>query len=253
MSVNKIDLFLCDAREPISEALLLKYLAALPYKEQIRLTKFSGVKWKNRLISLALLYSELAIKTGEKSKNLRISRNTNGKPYLEEFSQYKFNLSHSNDFIALAIARTNSIGLDIEKIDFSRRNLPRISARFFSSVENEALLKYKGKKYALMFYRLWTLKEAWVKANGEALIPNIRNIEFLIEESKFTINSIKNLQNGQFFLYRPLGNFILAFCSLDLNLKIKYSDFKVKTGLPLLPWKNVDRLGPDYKIRNLNL
>ena len=85
---------MCDAREPSSEALLLKYLAALPYKEQIRLTKFSGVKWKNRLISLALLYSELAAKTGEPSDILKIDRNANGKPYLENFSHtYKLRLT----------------------------------------------------------------------------------------------------------------------------------------------------------------
>ena len=253
MPSTKIDIFLCNTQKPVPEMLLQEYLEILPTKEQIRLTKFSGSRRKNQLVSLALLYSELAIKTGESSENLKISRNTNGKPYLADFSQYEFNLSHCKDFIVMAIAQTDPIGIDIEKVDLSRRNLHRISERFFSSKENEALSKYKDEKHALMFYRLWTLKEAWVKANGEALIPNINTIEFSIDESSFTIDSVKKFKGGQFLLYRPLENFLLAFCSLSLNVKLKTSDFAVKKGLPLRPWENIGQLDLDSTIQNLNL
>ena len=253
MPSNKIELFLCNTQQPIPEKLLNKYLNLLPSAEGIRLTKLSGTRWKNQLVSLALLYSELAAKTGESPDNLKINRNANGKPYLENFSQYQFNMSHSKDFIALAIGKIDPIGLDIEKIDFSRRNLSNISGRFFSPIENEALLKYTGKERTLMFYRIWTLREAWVKANGEALIPNMKNIEFLVEESKCIISGETKLRGGQFFLYRLVENFFLAFCSLGLNFKIKDSDFAVKRGLPLQPWKNMDRLELDCSIQTVNL
>ena len=142
-------------------------------------------------------------------------------------------MSHSKDFIALAIGKTNPIGLDIEKIDFSRRNIPRISERFFPAIENEVLLKYTGKERTLMFYRIWTLREAWVKANGESLIPNMKNIAFLVEQSKCIINGETNLRGGQFFLYHSVENFFLAFCRLGLNFKISNSTVVVgKSSLP---------------------
>ncbi len=253
MPSNKIELFLCNTQQPVPEKLLNKYLNLLPASERMHLTKLSGSRWKNQLVSLALLYSELAAKTGEPSDILKIDRNANGKPYLENFSQYQFNMSHSKDFIALAIGKTDPIGLDLEKIDFSRRNLPHISERFFPSIENEVLLKYTGKERTLMFYRIWTLREAWVKANGEALIPNMKNIEFLIEESKCIINAETKLRGGQFFLYRSVENFFLAFCSLGLNLKLKDFDFAAKRGLPLQRWENIDQLELDCSIQTVNL
>ena len=252
MPSNKIELFLCNTQQPIPEKLLKKYLNLLPTTEQVRLSHLSGSRWKNQLVSLALLYSELAAKTGEPSDILKIDRNANGKPYLENFSQYQFNMSHSKDFIALAIGKTNPIGLDIEKIDFSRRNLPHISERFFPAIENEVLSKYTGKERTLMFYRIWTLREAWVKANGEPLIPNIKNIEFLVEESKCIINGETKLRGGQFFLYRSVENFFLALCSLGFNLKIKDFNLTAKKGLPLQRWKNIEQLELDCSMQTLN-
>ena len=252
MPANKIELFLCNTKQPIPEKLLNKYLNLLPTTEQVRLTHLSGPRWKNQLVSLALLYSELAAKTGEPPDKLKIIRNANGKPYLENFSQYKFNMSHSKEFIALAIGKTNPIGLDIEKIDFSRRNISHISERFFPAIENEVLLKYTGEERTLMFYRIWTLREAWVKANGESLIPNMKNIAFLVEQSKCIINGETNLRGGQFFLYRSVENFFLAFCRLGLNFKIRDFDFVAKSGLPLQRWENIEQLELDCSIQTLN-
>ena len=165
---------------------------------------------------------------------------------------YTDDISEPKNLLHAAIGfSTVSKGI-IEKIDFSRRNIPHIAERFFPSIENELLLKYTGKERTLMFYRIWTLREAWVKANGEALIPNMKNIEFLIEESKCIINAETKLRGGQFFLYRSVENFFLAFCRLGLNFKIKDFDFVAKSGLPLQRWENIEQLELDCSIQTQN-
>ena len=81
----------------------------------------------------------------------------NGKPHLfHNNGEIHFSLSHSGQYAVCAIA-DSPIGVDIEQI---RENRPEIAERFFNSAE----LKYIND--AESFYRIWTLKEGYMKAVG---------------------------------------------------------------------------------------
>ncbi|MEO3713226.1 4'-phosphopantetheinyl transferase family protein [Roseateles flavus] len=86
-----------------------------------------------------------------------------GKPALKAPAPCHFNLSHSGDAIAVAVA-DQPVGLDIE----SHRELKdglAIAQRVFHPRERQWLLAQAD--FAAAFYRLWTLKEALLKATGE--------------------------------------------------------------------------------------
>jgi 4'-phosphopantetheinyl transferase len=90
-----------------------------------------------------------------------------GKPFLVSMPGLHFNLTHSADFAAVAVART-PVGIDIEQIrplDDARE----IASHYFSAAECDALEKLPEGERLRAFYRCWTRKEAYVKARGEGL------------------------------------------------------------------------------------
>jgi 4'-phosphopantetheinyl transferase len=79
-----------------------------------------------------------------------------------------FNLTHSGDFAACAILYGGPIGIDAEDI---RRpiDIIEMAARWFAPPERELLEQLPETRRAEMFFRIWTLKEAIVKATGHGL------------------------------------------------------------------------------------
>jgi 4'-phosphopantetheinyl transferase len=85
-----------------------------------------------------------------------------GKPEVAEAFPHRFNLSHSGSCVALAVARCE-VGVDVER----RRRLaaaPALAERIFHPREQAWLATQACFDDA--FFRMWTLKEALLKAAG---------------------------------------------------------------------------------------
>ncbi|MFD5466894.1 4'-phosphopantetheinyl transferase family protein [Kitasatospora sp. NPDC127059] len=78
-----------------------------------------------------------------------------------------FSLSHSGELALLAVA-PRPVGVDVETVR-SGRDVDRLSRRFFPSQERE-LVALGGRP---AFARLWTRKEACVKASGGRLTEGL--------------------------------------------------------------------------------
>jgi 4'-phosphopantetheinyl transferase len=79
-----------------------------------------------------------------------------------------FNLTHTRGFAACAILYGAPIGVDAEDI---RRpiDIAEMAARWFVPPERRLLEKLCEARRPEMFFRIWTLKEAIVKATGHGL------------------------------------------------------------------------------------
>lgn len=94
-----------------------------------------------------------------------------GKPSLllpDNSRPLHFNLSHAHALALIAVARDHELGVDIERC----RPLPyaaAIAERFFSPAERRALRALPPERQLAAFYRLWTCKEAYIKACGNGL------------------------------------------------------------------------------------
>lgn len=110
----------------------------------------------------------LAAYLGCPGKDIVIERSERGKPRLAaEHAGHplRFSLSHTGDFMALAIARDHDPGIDIER----ERGLPRavdLARRFLSAEEAEWIAGLEPAGRASAFLRQWTAREALVKAQG---------------------------------------------------------------------------------------
>ena len=91
-----------------------------------------------------------------------------GKPRLEHAAAPEFNLSHSGDWVAVAIADRQPVGIDVEAVDHSVSR-DRLAERYFSVTEQAELSGLPDEQRWSAFYRGWTCKEAWIKATGRGM------------------------------------------------------------------------------------
>ena len=144
--------------------------------------------------------------------------NRSGKPFLDRDRHSPaphFNLSHSHDLACLAVSSACQPGIDIEQI---RPIEPELSRYFFSHREHSALNRLQGDKRLQAFYRLWTLKEAFVKAHGAGLSIPPEQIDLQFGSPQFPCLSPSFAQEDeqaawQFLSFTPKPGFAGALAT----------------------------------------
>ena len=96
---------------------------------------------------------------------LAISIAEGGKPYLVSEPGIHFSLSHSGEYTALAFSLSSPVGIDIERSRSSVKPL-EISKRFYHPKEAGQIACLPPSEQKTAFFRLWTLREAFLKGLG---------------------------------------------------------------------------------------
>ncbi|SFU05509.1 4'-phosphopantetheinyl transferase [Pseudovibrio denitrificans] len=109
-----------------------------------------------------------------------------GKPYINGYPA--FNISHSGGLVAVAFARREPLGVDIELIRSDNQSTDLIAA-VCHPAERRALARCFEQERNEMFYRCWTRKEAVLKATGEGLRDDLRSLDVKLSQHQPTITS----------------------------------------------------------------
>ena len=100
--------------------------------------------------------------------NYNLLKTDYGKPYLMNYPNLKFNISHAGDWI-VGVVSENDIGIDVEHIK-KMDDLLSIAERFFAKDEYCYIKSISDKRKQLdTFFLIWTKKESLIKAVGEGL------------------------------------------------------------------------------------
>jgi 4'-phosphopantetheinyl transferase len=103
-----------------------------------------------------------------------------GKPVLCDES-WQFNLSHSGDWLVLALCQAGPLGVDVE-MGLRRRQILPLARRFYAASEYAWLLSLPAQEQESAFYRLWSRKEAVLKAQGDGIAAGLDKLCFVPEE-----------------------------------------------------------------------
>lgn len=136
--------------------------------------------------------SDYTIKTGEF-----------GKPYLLEYPDIKFNLSHCTNLAVCGIS-DKEIGADAELVRKYNPNAMRI----FSPNERRLVETCLRPEYE--FFRIWTLKEALGKYTGRGIFSGMSGCELELSENSQKCPQYPVLQFTQHFIK---GKWIISVCS----------------------------------------
>ena len=131
------------------------------YKSDLRRQQYIG--------SRTLLRALLAEQSGEPAHSFDLSADARGKPICA--SGPAVSISHSRDVVACAVMDAGETGIDIE-FPGRTRHVAGIAERYFSPGEAEWLATRPPDR----FYRLWVLKEAWLKATGTGIAGGLDSL-----------------------------------------------------------------------------
>ena len=98
------------------------------------------------------------------STPLQYAVSEHGKPFLPDFPNFHFNVSHSGNWV-LCAAGDRSIGIDIQQ----ERPVKPSLFRVLSPQEQSFLNTLSASEQQSSFFDLWCLKEAYCKATGLGL------------------------------------------------------------------------------------
>ncbi len=110
---------------------------------------------------------------------VKFSYGTKGKPRLTETEQgldIRFNLSHSHGMALIAVAPGQDLGIDLEQIN-PHMDYEGITRRFLTCGEQQALFRRSETERCAMFFKLWTRKEACIKALGGSIASGLEHID----------------------------------------------------------------------------
>lgn len=133
--------------------------------EHIRASRFHFERDRGRYVAAHLLTRKvLARYAGCGPRDLRLGASQFGKPFIES-SLLRFNLSHSENLMLLAVTHRREVGVDIEAI---RENVPSefLAEHYFTPEDQWALRVCPSAERVAKFFEIWTRTEAKLKAEG---------------------------------------------------------------------------------------
>lgn len=197
---------------------LVKLSEGIPFQKQFLdlvsiKRKLNILKFKNSDDKKRSLIAELLIRKAANEKlnipldKVKISYNPYGRPYIDNVRHFKFNISHSSDFIVIATGKY-CVGIDIEKIKATNED---IAKRFFTKNECNYIDSFNTEKEkAYAFYKIWTLKESYIKALGKGLNIPLNSFDFDIKGDDIVV---KNNQQKYKFSTTQIYDYVLSLCS----------------------------------------
>ncbi|MCR4923312.1 MAG: 4'-phosphopantetheinyl transferase superfamily protein [Lachnospiraceae bacterium] len=168
-------------------------------------------------------YDELMIKDEYQKPHIKINDR-----------ELLFSFSHSGDYGVCAIGgfeekdRLLRLGVDIESYEGEgkEKSMDSIAKRFFTRQEYEYVVGDKEDTLK-RFYRIWTLKEAYIKAEGLGLSIPLDSFSVTVKEGDNTADySAKEVYRGRYF--EDIEGYLISVCTLgsENNLNIMLDNVK---------------------------
>jgi phosphopantetheinyl transferase len=154
----------CELASILSKQMLLQFL---PQEERSRIEKFFHLADQQRFgIGRTILRAILGHWFSIEPSSVVIALSTYGKPYCENAPF--FNISHSGDYIALAIHPSTAVGIDVEQVQHYKE-WKEMSALLWPEIVIKHIESFPVHAQSTEFLNQWCQYEATTKARGLGL------------------------------------------------------------------------------------
>lgn len=125
-------------------------------------------KFSSREAAREVLREILARYLDRPAAEIELEQDDNGKPRLPGEERLRFNLSHSGDLVAVAVALDREVGIDVERID-PGRDVLKLAPRALAPEDAVAVAAAPPEDQSLLFHQAWARREAVAKCLGVGL------------------------------------------------------------------------------------
>ena len=140
-----------------------RWLMRVPYDRKEKVLRIAAPEGRIRSLGAGALFDTALIPLGLDGAEIEVSKY--GKPYFKDRDDLYFNLSHSGSR-AMLVLSDNEVGCDVEQIRDTVAS-QKVAAHFFCEEEKAFIARAADEtEKRERFFRLWTLKESYIKATA---------------------------------------------------------------------------------------
>jgi 4'-phosphopantetheinyl transferase len=145
--------------------------------DEIHLWLFPHWETSRDAAASAVVRSLLAAYLNCAADAVHIERGEYGKPRVVN-APVEFNVTHSGDALLSGLSRNVVLGVDLEVVSRRTRPVLDLARRWFTPREADSLAALPVAQQHFAFLRLWTCKEAVLKAQGHGISHGLARFEF---------------------------------------------------------------------------
>jgi 4'-phosphopantetheinyl transferase len=195
-----------------------EFLSILSRDEKERAKRFYFERDRNHYIAgRGMLRTLLGNYLETEPARVEFIYGVHGKPALGapfNGKNFEFNLSHSKDQALYAFNWGQPIGVDIEYVQ-SMKDMDDFAAQFFTHNECKLIHSLSKDQKQETFFKIWTCKEAFLKANGSGLTTPINQVEVsFANEGTISLTSIgADLEQAAYWrlkMFTPIAGYQAA-------------------------------------------
>ncbi len=183
---------------------LLEYLGAERREKTLRFVRPEGRKLS---LGAGMIEREILSRHGKDVRDIYLGKN--GKPLIEDLC---FNLSHTTGRVVFALA-DREVGCDIER---ARPAPLDVAERFFCPGEQRYLDEFSaGEEQNRAFFRLWTMKESYMKMTGEGMSLPLDCFEIRLGDESEACVFRQGKREACFVRGYDMGEYQIAVCARE--------------------------------------
>lgn len=170
---DHVQLWLLFPEQARDASLLEQCLALLSPAEQAQQARFHFARDRHRyLMTRAGIRTVLSRYAPQAPEYWEFAADSHGRPRLinacSELEDLSFNISHTSSVILIGVTAGNELGVDVEGLRGGAAPF-EIARNCFTPEECELIDTTPESERGEMFFRIWTLKESYIKARGLGL------------------------------------------------------------------------------------
>ena len=185
-----------------------KYLALVEGGRREKIQKLSVREKRNQSLAAGLIVP-LALERLGCGGGVEIAYGEHGKPRLTQPEGLFFNISHSGEWTVAAFS-DGEVGVDIQRV---KPVDTRLADRYFAAEERKALARSECAQD--LFFRLWTVKESYLKALGTGLSRPLNSFTVLFTEGGVQIVDPLVSEKWRAVEINAFKNYKIACCTTE--------------------------------------
>lgn len=193
-------------------------------KEVLKDKSISKIEYNKKLHNTAYELLKIAVEETLKIdyNSLLISKTSYEKPFFKNLPSLYFNLSHCEGLVACTLDIYN-VGIDVENIRPHKSHFINKSLSFNEQLLFKQKISNNLQNSDELFFRIWTLKESYIKAIGKGLSYPLSQISFSFDQNN---NIISNKKDYKFTQWIIKNKYILSLCQFNTSEVTKWEDIK---------------------------
>lgn len=195
-----------------------------PYRQQ-KIALLRHRKDKNRSLGAGLLLDHGLALYGLQERSAEFEIGKWGKPSLKYHPKICFSVSHSGDY-AICTIGDKPVGNDIERVKDGRL---KVADRYFTTEELEWLYAAGEEERILRMFRIWTMKESFLKATGRGMSLSLKDFAIRMDEESGRARVRHSFDAKYYYMkeYQEIDGYCTAVCCQESG-DIAYSMIPVE-------------------------